>query len=341
MIVVTDILRDPFDEGAKVATRNLVEYIKAITGSFIVSINSVSKLPFVDKFIELNKLLFNLPFYKTIREQPQTNILYIPEASVTLASIIRARLLNLFTRKNVFVLALQPRKYSFIAQPIVRAIQPKLVITLSNLTSEYLKQLGVNSAVLSLGVDDRKYDEFGSAQKKELREEYQIESEKTVLLHVGHIQKSRNLDWLILVKKANPEIEIIVVGSTYNQDDEELYSNLTNNGILVIREYTPDMENIYNLADYYVFPVTRNDGAIETPLSVLEAMACNLPIITTRFGSLPDTFENSKDFRFVDTAEEITEIVRRPKVSSCKNREKIKPFTWKEIARKLVDIVGQ
>ncbi len=341
MIIVTDILREPFDEGAKIATINLVRYIKNTTGSFVVSVNAASSLTLVDASFKLNKLLFNLHFYKTIREQKHTGILYIPEASATLFSFIRAWLLYLFTGKNVFLLALQPRIYSPITKYVVKAIQPKLIISQSKTTADYLAELGVKNAILPLGVDDRKYREFDSDEKKRLKEEFQVDAGKTVLLHVGHIQRSRNLGWLIDVKKDNPDLEIIIVGSTYNQDDEELYKSLINSGIKVFRDYIPNMENIYNLADYYIFPVTRNDGAIETPLSVLEAMACNLPIITTRFGSLPDTFASSDDFHYVDSAREITECIRQPHPFRCNNRKRTQSFTWEGVARKLVAIVEQ
>jgi glycosyltransferase involved in cell wall biosynthesis len=341
MIIITDILQEPFDEGAKIATRNLVENIKFTNTAFTVSINSLSRLPFIDAYFQLNKLLFSLIFYKTLRGIQHAKILYIPDASTTLFSIIRAKLINLFSGKDVCILALQPREYSLLTQGIARFIPPKIIVTQSTKSAAYLTRMGIPNTILPLGVDDRKYCEFTSVKKRELRDKYILNQDKKVLLHVGHIQKSRNLDWLTDIKKDNSEIEIIVVGSTYNQDDETTYSELIEAGIRIIKEYTPDMEELYNVSDYYIFPVLRDDGAIETPLSVLEAMACNLPIITTKFGSLPDTFAEDSDFHYVNNAQEIIEIVGKQRVSSCKNREKISPFTWKEIARKLVDIVEQ
>lgn len=341
MIIATEILKEPFDEGAKIATKNLVENIKTKIGAFVVSINSSSRLPSVDAYFQTNKLMFSLIFYKTIRKQQYEKILYIPEASVTLFSIIRAKLLNLFTGKDVFILALQPRKYSLITQGIVRIIPPKTIVTQSKETAVYLTRIGIQNKTLPLGVDDRKYCVFNAEKKKALRNKYLIAQNKKVLLHVGHIQKSRNLDWFIQIKERQPEIEIIIVGSTYNKDDEQLYYKLITKGIRLITKFNSNMENIYNLADYYIFPVLRNDGAIETPLSVLEAMACNLPIISTKFGSLPDTFHEDNDFHYVNSAQEIVDIVSKKRVSSCKNREKTKSFTWERIAHQLIEIIDR
>ena len=338
MIIITDILNDPFDEGAKNAISNLVKCIKGINSAFVFSVNSKHNLSFIDSHICLNKLLFNVSFYKSIREH-NSAVLYIPEASITFFSFIRAKLLHLFTGSDIYVLSLQPRTYGFFAKNIIKIIPPCCVITQSQNTAKYLSDLGIKSQILPLGVDNDKYYQFDPGKKKELRVKYGIDDRKTVLLHVGHIQKSRNLDWFISIKKDNPGIEIIIVGSTFNKDDDELHNTLHKSKIKIIRKYTPNMEEFYNIANYYVFPVLQNDGAIETPLSVLEAMACNLPIITTRFGSLPDTFSADQDFHYVESADEIIQIVKGKRLLSCKNREKIKQFTWKEIAKKLVDIV--
>ena len=67
-------------------------------------------------------------------------------------------------------------------------------------------------------------------------------------------------------------------------------------GVRVLRENLPAIHELYQLADVYLFPVQRADAAMEIPLSVLEAMAVNLPIITTPFGRLTELFEGGRLF---------------------------------------------
>jgi len=93
------------------------------------------------------------------------------------------------------------------------------------------------------------------------------------------------------------------------------------------------------MADWYVFPVLKTDAAIETPLSVLEAMATNLPVLTTRFGSLPDTFQQDEDFIFIKSPEDIVVALKEGFAGNCNNREKIQPFTWDAIADKLHEMI--
>ena len=57
------------------------------------------------------------------------------------------------------------------------------------------------------------------------------------------------------------------------------------------------------MSDLYVFPVVNNTEAIDMPLSVLEAMSCSLPVISTRFGGLVDYFEEDTGFRYFNTTD--------------------------------------
>jgi glycosyltransferase involved in cell wall biosynthesis len=341
MVVITDILKNPLNEGAKVAVFHLLNQLKRQCECFIICVTG-DAFAFTDAHFCLNKMLFSPIFYKSIKSRADGKILYIPEASVTPASFLRAKLLQIFTGKKIIIFSLQPRKYSAFTRQIIKRIPPYHVITQSLGTSDRLKKIGIQTDVLPLGVDDGKYKEFDRSVKKRLRAKYSVDQDKTVLLHVGHIRRSRNLEWLLQVKSQVPDAEIIIAGSTYAPDDKDLHDELVKKGILIIREYLPKIEELYNIADYYVFPVIRNDGAIETPLSVLEAMACNLPVITTRFGSLPDVFGEDEHFYFVGSAQEIVEILSAGPIKiPCENRSKIKPFTWEEIAKQLISIVEQ
>ena len=332
MIIITDILRTPFDEGAKVAIFYLMRSLKQQFECNIFSVNGLGIFDFVDFYLKTNKLLFDLTFYRELKDYNYDKLLYIPEASITLASFFRARFLQIFTGKKVTIFSLQPRKYNLLVKIMIKFIRPECIITQTDVTAKYLENLGINCKVVPLGVDDTKYNEFDTTKKMILREKYSIEPDKTILLHVGHIKSSRNLDWFIQIKEKFPETEIIIIGSSYNLLDDQLCKKLDDTGIIIKKNYISEIEEFYNLADYYIFPVIQKDGAIETPLSVLEAMACNIPVITTRFGSLPDHFKEDVCFRFVDSCEEIYKILLKKNECRCNNREKVKPFSWNEIS---------
>jgi glycosyltransferase involved in cell wall biosynthesis len=202
-----------------------------------------------------------------------------------------------------------------------------------------LESLGVKTHTLPLGVDNKRYCPCGNHEQSDLRSKYSLPASGTVLLHVGHIKRTRNIEWLIEVKRKLPDMSILVVGSTTTIQDEGFRVLIEKEGLIVRREYIPKIEELYQLADCYVFPVLKYNAAIETPLSVLEAMATNLPILTTRFGSLPDTFHENDHFKFINGPDDIVEALRNGFPEHCNNREKIYPFTWEAIADRLHQLV--
>jgi glycosyltransferase involved in cell wall biosynthesis len=248
-------------------------------------------------------------------------------------------LLDCLTSKQVSILSLKTVKYNHFAKIILSIIRPKHILTQSLHSANQLNSIGIRTSILPLGVDDKKFYPSDNRKKKELRNKYSLHAGGEVLLHVGHIKRSRNIEWLIDVKRRLPDMTIIVVGSTTTIHEENLRALLVKGGLIVIHKYISSIEEMYQLADWYVFPVLKNNAAIETPLSVLEAMSVNLPVVTTRFGSLPDTFHQDEHFKFVNGPNDIVEALRNGFPNNCKNREKINPFTWKSVAFKLQDLV--
>jgi glycosyltransferase involved in cell wall biosynthesis len=124
--------------------------------------------------------------------------------------------------------------------------------------------------------------------------------------------------------------------------DVSLQRELEAKGIIVIDKYIECIEEIYQLSDCYVFPVTFEGGCIGIPLSVLEAMACNLPVVTTKFGGLPKLFREENAFIFVKGREEFIEKVSLAKNSSnIKTRKMVKQFTWDKIAESIMEVYDE
>ena len=193
MLIITDLLREPFDEGAKNTVRNLLKSFQKISPCTIVSVNSNIRESVADAEFSLNKLLFSFSFYTYLRSNPSPTLLYIPEASVTFPTFVRAWFLRLFTGKKIIILSLQPRGYSLVKRMIIPVIKPSGVITQSKSTAEEMSRMGIHSGVIPLGVDSWKFKAVHTEEKLRLREKYKINQSAKVLLHVGHIRKTRNL----------------------------------------------------------------------------------------------------------------------------------------------------
>jgi glycosyltransferase involved in cell wall biosynthesis len=107
-----------------------------------------------------------------------------------------------------------------------------------------------------------------------------------------------------------------------------LIAGLESAGVIVRHEFIPRIEDYYRAADLYVFPVEHGSGAIEFPLSVLEAMACDLPVVTTPFGALPEYFTEGEGLCFVGDGRSVLQATRLVLEQPVRNRERVRSFSW-------------
>ncbi|MEM2345940.1 MAG: glycosyltransferase family 4 protein [Archaeoglobaceae archaeon] len=229
---------------------------------------------------------------------------------------------------------------------IVRLLRPDLLLAQSDISENYFRNLGFKTHFLPIGgVDVNRFNPKLRMRKDELREKYKIEKDKFVILHVGSIKKSRYIQIFKDIQKESPENQVVIVGAISPGMEIELFRELEKAGCIIISEYLPNIEEIYALADCYVFPVLQDDkkrnlpASIEVPLSVLEAMACNLPVITTKFGALPRMFKPEKGLIFINHAEEIYWAIKKVKeLEDVNNRDKVEAYSWDNVCKNLESV---
>jgi thymidylate kinase/glycosyltransferase involved in cell wall biosynthesis len=134
-----------------------------------------------------------------------------------------------------------------------------------------------------------------------VRSELGVAGAKPMVLHVGHLKASRNLEVLGRLA-ATGRWSVVMVASTSTEEDVAVRRDLVRRGVTIVRRYLPDIERVYRAADLYVFPVRDALGSIEVPLSVIEARSCGTPVVATRFGALPELFRESQRMRYSDDA---------------------------------------
>lgn len=335
--IIADKLTLPIDEGLKKLTYKMMEY--GLKRNDVDVYNSPEDIALSGVTLyHANKLMKSAEIKSLLNKKKYTDIYYIPEASTTFYSFVRAIIIQIQAPSGAFVhiVSCQRRKLKVWQKIIVKLIWRNEVVTFSRSAEKYFRDMNIKTYCCTNGVDCSIYKPIDKEQKDILRIKYNIPRDRKIVLHVGHVRKTRNI--AILEKLQDNGLQVIVVGSTSMAYEEDLASDLKSKGVIIIGEFIPHIEELYQLSDLYIFPVELHYAAIEFPLSILEAMACELPILTTRFGALPDTFTETDVFKYYDTPDEMVQYAQCLVKQDGKENRRIvqEKFTWEKVFEKMI-----
>jgi glycosyltransferase involved in cell wall biosynthesis len=339
--IVSEALRRPFDEGVKLFVFNL---IKELSRDFDVlaigrSDNIKGEIEKVcSKALPQNKLFISSYLRSKIKAFNPGLIFYLPTAQATIYSFLRAKVLKFYGRgTRTILITLQPRRYSAIVKKIVPFLAPDLVLAQSEKTQQTLNGLGCEVKRIASGVDLRKFTPASPGRKEALRSKYGFAADRYIVLHVGHINRNRNIHFLDQIQQLDA-VQAVVIGSSTYPEDKKLVGDLKARGVIIISGYLEKIEELYQCADCYLFPVFSEGACIEIPLSIFEAMACNLPVVTTKYGGLPNLIRAGHDFRYAEScAEMISELNLLRRRSVSQTRELVKNYSWTNVFRSVLE----
>ena len=326
MIIISDCLKDNLDEGCIKIASTLSKRL-AKSGARLLAINCECR--YADKCITANKVYLNHEIYDFIAED-NGDILYIPFASNTLGTAIRTWNLSRLSKRKVNVLFALRWEMNFITKLIFKISGCGVYAISQDSYRNFSEELkGINIKNLKVGIDTHKFIPVDSDTKKKLREKYDLPLDKTIVLHVGHLKHGRNIDALL---QLGDRYHGVLVFSSITEQDAELKKKLEDkSNITIIDYYCPDIEEIYQASDIYVFPVVQESNSIDVPLSVLEAAACNIKIIATEYKEI-GYFRESKGLRIVDDQQlaDFNRLIREAEqVQEVYTRDIALEYDWK------------
>lgn len=328
MLIISNALSSKIDEGCLKVANSLVSRIKKKEpDTVIVSYGDKPSIPTIH--MKLNKLLLNYEFLKMVKAE-KGPVIYLPFSSNTPASVLRTFILSLFAKNKLKVMYVLRHEMNWFFTFLLKKSRAE-VITFSKESYNFFKnEVKVDTEYLKTGVDTNKFIPVSDDRKRELREKYNLPTDKKILLHVGHLNKKRNVDKLYSI---NEDIHVVLVVSHTqdNQETEELQNYiLSRPNTTLIDEYIENIEEIYQLADIYFFPTISSEGCIDVPLSVMEAASCNLPVVTTFYGELKELY-GKECIYFINSFEEVylnDKIYSALENEECNSREAVLPYDW-------------
>lgn len=166
----------------------------------------------------------------------------------------------------------------------------KGIITINNEDFERAKKMNSKNVfyIPGVGVNTVKYRKINSdGIVEDIRDEFNIDADTTVLLSVGELSKRKNHEVVIKAISQLKERKIIYFICGVGREKEKLKKlirtlNLENKVFLL--GYRMDINEIMAISDIFVFPSKREGLG----LAAIEAMSAGLPIITSNVNGIND-----------------------------------------------------
>jgi len=201
-------------------------------------------------------------------------------------------------------------------------------------------------SVIPIGIE---LNRFSGLSKDSIRARLGIDDER-VVVSVARLEPIKGMKYLISAINAAIEeddrIRLFIIGDGSSREDLE---RLTNS--LDLCRYITFVGTIPNekvpdymaAADIFVLP-SLSEGF---PVTLLEAMASGLPIVTTRVGGLPDIIKDGENGFLVEpeNPQQIADKLQlllhdeelRNKISSI-NKETVKRYSWENVTKNLEQV---
>jgi glycosyltransferase involved in cell wall biosynthesis len=325
----------PLDEGFKNASAHIARSLADLGHQVTVYTHEPGNAAIPASHLPRNKLLRDRAFAKALRAFKPDLIIYVPEAAATPMSMVRSSSLRSQAGETpVVMISLQKRDYSGSGRMLLRMTGPDLVLVLSKESVSTVGSAGRSARRIPLGVDTEVFSPTTPQMRESLRASYGIGDEK-VILHVGHLRPGRNLELLGRLAASGARLGLVTSSSTIA--DPRVREMLESSSIHLLNEFVDDIANAYRVADGYAFPTISETDAIEIPLSVLEAMATNLPVVSMAFGGLPDILSPGGGLYLCETEEEfVSSAGRMLELEKVETREQVLPLSWKHVAESIM-----
>jgi UDP-glucose:(heptosyl)LPS alpha-1,3-glucosyltransferase len=206
------------------------------------------------------------------------------------------RVLKIFDPAHRSFLALERRQYLTEPRPLVVAISEMVYRQFQ----EFYQLPSTDLRLVRLATDADRFEECDRPRRRmEWRQTWGLEPGDTVGLFVGLNYRLKGLEPLLHALKLVPEgapLRLLVAGNPQAADFERQAERLGISHRVRFLGYCADMRNCYFASDFLVHP-TFYDPCSHV---VLEAMACGLPVITTRYNGASELLHPPREGYVLD-----------------------------------------
>ena len=210
--------------------------------------------------------------------------------------------------------------------------------------SRFLGKYRDKIVVIPNGINSGDFD-IGYS-KGECRKRLGLPLDKKILLFFGYLAPYKGPDVLVnamsKIIKHVPDTELVFAGKGVMREElERLSKNLgTENNVRFAGFVDNDLKgSYYKAADIFCLPSMMSTECY--PLTILEAMACGVPIVASKIGGIPDAVKAGENGLLVQArdsellADAIIYLLENEDVRERmgkSGRERVKDYSWERIA---------
>lgn len=235
--------------------------------------------------------------------------------------------------------------YRMIEQQVMRRID--VLITDQNTASNYFKRFPwLRHRIVTMPTSTVDAEMFRPMEKEFLRKKYGFHSDEKIVLFIGRIAKVKGLDLLLKAYKSLAtrvgKISLVIVGDgEYMPQLKETIKKMGLSKVELLGSLPhSSIPEIINCADVFVLP-SLSEGS---PTVVREALACGIPVVSTKVGDVNTLIDNSSIGKLVSHDEhELCEAINsflngNSSVNVEKRLQAVKEFTKERVMNRMLEL---
>lgn len=244
-----------------------------------------------------------------------------------------------FFSKKIYVFVVQKPDDGFIKKCKKHPLQCSYFTVCKEDVASLCVRTGYRMFDLPVGINKEKFYPVSSEIKNKLKQKYGFETEKPLVIHVGHCSVGRGLEDFQYIDSASFQSMVVASGMF---DNESVKSTLLNAGVKIHSGFLENINEIYQMADAYFFPTQNDDYVISIPLSVMEALSCGIPVLAySSFGKLRNIHAVPGSISFINSKNEINNGLAKIVTMKHDASYLINPISWTEVSDMVYKIVNK
>lgn len=280
-------------------------------------------------------------------------IRYYPFIALIPAKIFRKKIIAKMTLVGSDdPISIEKRKLGLLQLKLISSLD-RIISISAELTEIYKSSRLPNEKLVEIpnGVDTKKFSPISSLHKDSMRRMLGLPQEKVIVTFVGIIDKRKGVDLLVsawgTISKKCEKCHLLLIGPKTIDENEIVDENFVSNieGELMsyshdnfrLMGHIPNVREYLQVSDIFVLP-SRREGL---PNTLLEAMSCGLPCVTTRALWANGVIEESTSGFLVDVgdiqslAQVVIKLIRdydsRVKVGKTARKKITKNFSIEQV----------